>query len=268
MSVSENPGYAPLYRMVLLFEGAPEFDLEAAAENLSPILGSVKVEQDGQDWVLQVAEHTVDESGNECPARFRVRVTPKGEEEALSEDILRQSFQTPGAKDLAARITSQAIVVAENLDSLAVKDRQGLLGAMNRVVCGTSNAVGLLAPHLGQLFEAEAFMESPEPLFGFVGVRFFDGGPQGQVMDTMGLSALGLYDLQLHFRDLEPKEVSRALWIIARYVFDDEPTIKDGDTVTGIHGDPWKVRFERPLVPPDRIVLDLHPGEGFAAGQR
>ncbi len=88
-------------------------------------------------------------------------------------------------------------------------------------------------------------------------------------MDTRGLSEIGLHDLQCHFHDLDPNDVSGVLFNTAVYIFENGPVIESGNTVAGFkRGSKWACQFENALVPPEREVLDLNPGAPFAAGNR
>jgi hypothetical protein len=89
------------------------------------------------------------------------------------------------------------------------------------------------------------------------------------IMDTLGLAALGLPDLQCHFRTLVPGEVAAVLHNTAYYLFEHGDVIDDGHTVAGIEPESrWTCQHEKSLLKPSRIVLDLNPGPPFAAGGR
>jgi hypothetical protein len=87
-------------------------------------------------------------------------------------------------------------------------------------------------------------------------------------MDTLGLAALGLPDLQCHFHGLEVNEVAGLLYNTAWYVFENGDVIEDGQTVDGVDGHRWRCQHEVALVPPEREVLDINPGPRYAAGPR
>ena len=109
------------------------------------------------------------------------------------------------------------------------------------------------------------------PVYGFVNVRFYnlEGTDGDRVMDTLGLGALGLTDLQLHYRELAPGEVAAELYNIAVYLLENGDVIEDGHTVQGFTPeDRWRCRHEMSLMPPRRPVLDINPGPPFAAGDR
>ena len=105
---------------------------------------------------------------------------------------------------------------------------------------------------------------------GAINVRMFNLQPSGDVvMDTLGLGALGLPDLQCHFRNLDRQAVARLLYNTGWYVFSNGDVIADGHTIDSFApGARWRCRHEDALVPPAREVLDLDPGPPHAAGNR
>ena len=101
---------------------------------------------------------------------------------------------------------------------------------------------------------------------GAVNVRMFKvegpgkSGEGDTIMDTLGLGALGLPDLQCRFQQLEPEAVARVLYNTAWYTFTNGDVIDDGHTVPGVHhGSQWRCHHEDALVEPARVVLNLQP---------
>ncbi len=99
--------------------------------------------------------------------------------------------------------------------------------------------------------------------------RFFNIRNTGdQLVDTLGLYALGLPDVQYHYHDLDPDQVVNHAYNIAIYQFDNDAPIQPGDTVGAIESeDRWRCRYEHSLIQPVRNVLDIEAGE-FASGNR
>lgn len=117
-------------------------------------------------------------------------------------------------------------------------------------------------------------LDQPTDLMGFAtNIRMFrvEGRAPGEtVMDTMGMSAFGLPDLQCHFTGLHPADVAPLLYNIAFYLFENGDIIEDGNTIPGI-GDPnaqWVCQHEMALIGPKRPVLDIYPSVPYAAGER
>jgi Domain of unknown function (DUF4261) len=106
---------------------------------------------------------------------------------------------------------------------------------------------------------------------GLLNVRLFrvEGSNQDVVMDTLGLHVFGLPDLQCHCHDLELPRLAAYLRNAGNYIFERGDVIRDGDTIEGMHpGEKWRCLQERALIAPGRLVIDLDPGERYAAGQR
>ncbi len=84
-------------------------------------------------------------------------------------------------------------------------------------------------------------------------------------MDTVGLAALELPDVQCHFFGLDAAAVAALLDETARYLWSEGDVIGDGDTVPGTDGDPWACRREVALVDPPRDVIDVTPPDRHRA---
>jgi hypothetical protein len=107
-----------------------------------------------------------------------------------------------------------------------------------------------------------------DPLRVAVNLRHFhvEEGRSGEtVVDTRGLDALGLPDLQCHFVGLEPSVVAELLWRVARYLYEEGAVIEDGDAVTGPDDGEWRCRWEESLVDPPRDLLDIAPPAPYSA---
>jgi len=104
-----------------------------------------------------------------------------------------------------------------------------------------------------------------------INVRIYSisNSPGDQIMDTLGLAALGLPDLQCHFRGRDTGQLARLLYNTAYYVFEQGDMIKNGHTVEGLPpGSRWRCCREESILQPTRVVLDLDPGPPHAAGGR
>jgi hypothetical protein len=110
-----------------------------------------------------------------------------------------------------------------------------------------------------------------DPLFGILNVRIFniEGKKNEYIMDTLGLSAIGLCDLQCHFKNLDPNEISNILYSYGYYIFDNQDAVDYMTIVEGIsENDKWKCRHEVALAGPERVVLDINPGKEFTSENR
>lgn len=108
-------------------------------------------------------------------------------------------------------------------------------------------------------------------LFGALNVRLFniEGKENEYLMDTLGLSAVGLCDLQCHFKNLDPNEVSNILYSYGYYIFDNLDVAENMKTIEGVNkGEEWTCQHEVSLAKPERVVLDINPGKEFSSENR
>lgn len=131
----------------------------------------------------------------------------------------------------------------------------------------------------GKLFTAEMVREhgvSREDRFVYFGVnaRFFNiQGTDDQIVDTLGMYAVGLPDVQYHFHGLDPNRVVNHAYNVASYLFDRNAPVRSGETIDGLlNGNmsqevQWRCQYEDALIQPVRCVMDICPGE-WAAGNR
>lgn len=95
-----------------------------------------------------------------------------------------------------------------------------------------------------------------------VNVRMFRiENSEERIMDTMGLGAFGLPDVQCHFQNVNPTEIASLLYNYADYIFQKGDVIRDGDTIQVQPSDHWKCQHEMSMIEPSRIVVDVHPGK-------
>jgi hypothetical protein len=131
----------------------------------------------------------------------------------------------------------------------------------------------------GKLFTANQILEhniQREDRFIYFGVnaRFFNiQGTSDMLVDTLGLYAIGLPDVQYHFHDIEPKAVVNHAYNVASYIFDNNAPIKKDQTIDGIVDGQlsmeaqWRCHYEMSLIQPEREVIDICPGKN-ASGKR
>lgn len=115
-------------------------------------------------------------------------------------------------------------------------------------------------------------------IYSALNVRFFNVPHSNEfIVDSLGLSSIGLSDVQFHFKGLNPKKIADLTYRLAWYVLNtsaDEAPIRDGDTIDGLDEDgslnplvQWTCRYEDSIVEPLRPVLDIQAGK-YAVGER
>jgi hypothetical protein len=177
------------------------------------------------------------------------------------------------------RCTTSILVSDFMTRSLEYKTR---LGLFQKVLTSVLDVIPCQAIHWQssqQIIEPLTYLTAvasenyPDLQAGALNVRLFriiNEESQGDtLMDTIGLAALGLPDLQCHFRNLDVQAVAGILYNTGLYIFENGDVIEDGHTVAGINpNDKWLCQHEDSLLEPERVVLDVNPGYPFAAGNR
>ncbi len=186
---------------------------------------------------------------------------------AVLMPAVQQSWNWPEAREVGPRCRYGLLIsdlVARNLEARV------RLGLFVDVVAAAVEVTQPLAIHWvssqklsdpGELIRAVASGDPHQIGLAVLNVRLFniEGEPGGMVMDTLGLGALSLSDLQIHFQDLAPAQVAALLYNYALYILDRPDWLKEGATIPGVSGRNWTCLRGTALVPPKRPVWRLEP---------
>jgi hypothetical protein len=246
---------APLeaYRVQLLLDAPATFDVEALLYGL-PAEWAPRA--DGE-WI-RLAD-----------AELSVRVIGGVPLEAQS--ALQQTWDWPEAAASMAKVRD---AVELSLTSSGA-DRHQRLSRMQTVVEAALGLVETTAIHWvasERLVSVPAFRDAMThggaPTDAALNVRLFrvgDGRSGEGLMDTRGLAAFGLPDLECHFVGLDPGDVGRLLMAYADYVFDKGDVLHDDAMVRGVRShEEWECRRSRAKALPDRDVVALVPAAPHA----
>lgn len=131
----------------------------------------------------------------------------------------------------------------------------------------------------GKLFTAAAVRSHKIPrenrfLYFAVNVRSFNiEGTKDTLVDTFGMSALNLPDLQYHFQGLETNLVVNHAYNMLTYMYDKDNPIEDGETIDGMKDGTidkevqWKCHYTESLIQPSRKVIDINMNEYASKGR-
>lgn len=195
-------------------------------------------------------------------------------------NIVHQSWSLDDAAERINKCTHTRVVTEMMASPFDPDIRVDLFHGVLQAIVEQTNPHVIVFHHSEQAIAPGDYLQSCEypsiERLGAVNTRFYIVDKQGpdaesddMIMDTRGLEEIGLHDIQCHFRDLDPNEVSRVLYSTAMYVFENGPVIESGQTITGADpGSMWQCQFEESLLEPRRTVLDLHAGALHAAGER
>jgi hypothetical protein len=180
-----------------------------------------------------------------------------------------QTWDWPDADDALAGARASVLVTEMFAGPYGARDRIAALVGVVAALTAATGPVAVSWPTSQRVTDPGA--PASDGLGGLVNVRLFavSDDADEMVMDTCGLATLGLPDLQVHFRDLEPPRLAALLYATAGYLLEAGDVIADGNTISGLEGDEhWRCEHEDALVPPARRVLDIDPGDPYAAGRR
>ncbi|MCX7922002.1 MAG: DUF4261 domain-containing protein [Clostridia bacterium] len=272
-------GFARTYNVELLFEDKPKMPGEELLSVLGNCCGDVDILTKSEHLTALVfKDYLVEYKDGKAPAQCLIMKSDKQLDLQCYETALQQSWDWKEAKKAIDKC-KYSIVISDFLSSaLNYKTRVNIF---KNVLFSFLKIQPCLAMHWvtsQQIVNPNKYIqnfgdeENGNPIFGILNVRLFNisnGGDGDTLMDTIGLSAIGLPDLQCHFRGLDCNEIARILYTYGRYIYENGDVIGDGHTVQGITEDQkWKCRHEVSLVKPTREVLDINPGNPFAAGNR
>jgi hypothetical protein len=278
--VEERDGFARTYGVELLCVERPKIwkpRLLASLRQRCPGVASLDGKDNSEILSFIHTDHPVQLADGQIPAQTFIAQTDKKPTAGQYKSALEQSWNFPEARDIVERCTAAVLVTDLMSSALPYKER---LDLFQRALLAVLEVVPCEAIHwqpTQQMVSPAAYRDASQlsgsALFfaGAVNVRLFNitGSDNEIVMDTLGLGALGLPDLQCHFRNLEPSDVARVLYNAAWYVFEAGDVIEDGHTLQGTTpSSKWRCQHEDALVAPARVVVDMNPGPEHTAGCR
>jgi hypothetical protein len=278
--LNELGGFRPTYGVELLYADRPVLrkpDILRALKKRRPAVETLGDDSEEGPLAFVHPDHPVRLRDATIPAQTFIASTDKTISSETFESALQQTWNFPEARDVVSQCTAAVLFTDLMSSALPYKERlelfeQSLLAFLEYA---QPKAIHWLPTQriVDPVVYLRAAQESQSSLFfeGAVNVRLFNIKSSGDemVMDTLGLAAVGLPDLQCHFRTLDPGPVAHALYNLAFYVFQEGDIIDDGHTVQGVEpNSKWRAQHEDALVEPNRVVLDLDPGRPYSAGNR
>ena len=274
-------GFAQTYGVELFYESFPKnsrTEIARCVKERCPGAEFVGDDEKAHSLLFFHRDHLVTLADAKLPAQTVVFLTdqPFRITEALTES-LQQSWSFPGAADVVGRCRNTILVTDLMTSPLEYRER---LELFEDALAGILEALPALAIHwrpTGRFVNPQRFLEAYDGggsgrfFAGSLNVRFYNitNSPGDMLMDTLGLAALGLPDLQCHYRDLPPGQVAAVLANTGYYIFENGDVIENGHTLEGITvGSRWRCQHEESMLKPSRVVLDLDPGPTNAAGNR
>jgi len=188
-------------------------------------------------------------------------------EAEISEEAFQQNWHWKDANETAKRCKYEILVSDFMTRTLDYKTRLELFMNFLVAVSKATNPQVVYSINSQKLIEPGSLIKSwdgqkKETLFGIANVRLFNiaNGDTGDIlMDTVGLSFLGLPDFQLRFTTLNESKVAELLWNYAYYIFEQGDVIETGNTLLGLEpNSKWKCERQISLAGPERVVINCN----------
>lgn len=264
-----SEGNAPVeaYAADILYTETPLITGNELQEALEQRIGAVEAERGGAagSFLFQFPDLADPSREGGAPVGCSVE---RGDGPLDEPTIARALAQTRDWKDAgnAARAHEARLVVTDRRAAgLAYKNRLRIFQDVVAAVTSCATPTAILWHASGKFVNPLALTRAPKPsekrdaLQGAVALRRLPPPDKGAKMtiDTLGLAALGLPDLEVIVRLEDPARVEGFLLSIARYVFDLGDVLPDGRVVKGPTGDRWILKRTRAANVPSREVLHL-----------
>ncbi len=281
--LQDKAEFQNIYFMHLLFREKPEQpDIQTIRAALTERFGEVDVVNPKTELAaFAIRKYPVTYKDDAVvPAQVLIMEAQEFEQESIDGFARSQLWNVPDGDELLESCRYQVMIFDMMSAGLEYKQRCELLMDWLETALGLfPDCTAVWIKPAGKLFTADQVRNHRIPRgdrFVYFGVnaRFFNiQGTDDQVVDTLGMYAIGLPDVQYHFHGLDPDAVVNHAYNVASYQFDQNAPIESGETVDGLLDGQmsrevqWKCQYEEALIQPVRCVLDVCAGE-YASGGR
>lgn len=291
LAADQDFGFARVYTIELKYKNKPDFSRKRLYEKMTLYTGTLEQpEEQKSERGLAVWEpseqsdtdmlhffhlnYPVKFADGDMPAQTSLMPAPHRPASAY-ETAVQQAWHWPNAEAVIGECRHSVFLTDMMASGLPPKDRLRLISGALRAVLETAPCDAVYFRESDKLLEPGDYLTAIEAggiLYGAMNVRFFNVQGTGSereemLMDTVGLTALGVPDVQCHYFDLEPGEVAQQITNLGYYLFDAGDVIKDGETFGPTEHMRWRCEHQYALAGPHRIVLDVDPGHPHYAGK-
>ena len=261
----------------LHFSQLPHYDWDAIKARAEAILGDEidTSRSKGNSFSLFHKQHLVKYTDGGFPVQTALITANQPIDINCYASDIEQSWGFRDCETTLKQSRHTLLVIEMMAKSVDPTQRIRLFHGVLQATIEVTQPDALVFKHSQQVVQPNVYLaavnEDPIMRPGAMNVRFFNitNSDGDMLMDTRGLNEIGLHDLQCHFHDCDPNDVSNLLFNTAIYIFENGAVIESGNTVAGIEADSkWICQFEDSLLEPKRELLDLNPGFQYASGNR
>jgi len=266
-NAADPNGFAVTYGFGLLYEKEPTFDVASLVARLSPEMKVEIVSQSSAVVQLAHTDHLIVAVDGEIPALTNIVRWFKPLDASDFDDALAQTWDWPEAEDVVARCRYKWLVSDLTGAYLPYKERFQPISTVAIAMTELTNPSAVHWEPAGCIVQPTRLRRR---LRFYCNVRLHNivNHKGDELMDTLGLAAIGLIDGQCLYRGLDSSEMARWMYGLAGQIFTKGAFIKDGEATAGLNAaEKWICRRETSLIPPARTVVDATP-RGKHAGHR
>lgn len=249
----------------LFFETKPEIDKKKILAELKKRFRQVETTGDDSALTFFFPDYTTVFSAGRVAAQGLVMVSEAG----INPDRFTNAFQQSWHWNEAEAVLENCKYEVNLIDMMSKGlPHQARLDFFQRFLCAVLKATEPLAVYfrnsekLIEPFDMLQACDDEQPAFlhGAMSVRLFTVGNSEMLMDTLGLHAYGLPDIECRFSNYEPGAIARVLTDLAYDVFETGDAIGGNTTVQGIGANPkWKTQLTDAKTTPARLVMSIEP---------
>jgi hypothetical protein len=279
--LGDNGEFQRLFKIHLLFEEKPNKpDTKTIQEALEKKFGKTEiVSGDKALTSFAVNKYSVAYKEGSLPPQVLMMDVQPFQQDTISELERTQLWDVKNSGEILSNCKYRLIISDMMAAGLEYKERCDLLvGWLEAALSLFPTCTAIWVPSAGKLLTTEQVMnyrvDQDKFIFLYVNVRFFTiQNTEDMVVDTLGLYAIGLPDVQYHFHHFDPNHVVGHAYNVASYLFNQNAPIKHGETIDGLEGGQisrdvqWPCHYEDSLIQPVREVMDICMAE-YASGKR
>lgn len=273
-----SDGFAETYSVEFYMKEKPIILETQLLENIKKYCGNVKIiSNQDENLTFGFMDYILDYRNVSVPVTMMISISDEEPESEKLRRSLEQSWNYDKDKESIKSCKFKVLVTDLMAIGLEYTKRVELFQKALYAIVELIPCEGINFHIAEQVISREDYIENNplsdeyDPLFGILNVRLFEieGQKNEYIMDTLGLSAIGLCDLQCHFKNLDTSGISNILYSYGYYIFDNQDAVENMTTVEGNSPNvKWKCRHEVALVKPERVVLDINPGKEFSSENR
>ncbi|MEI0566933.1 DUF4261 domain-containing protein [Brachyspira pulli] len=274
----DEANFSHVYFYKLLFEEKPTLpNIELVKQKIRKFYDDIDVvSSDNGIYSIAINDLKVKyQDEKEVPAQILMPDAMEFDYTSISDYYYSQMWDIKEPKELIKNCNYEIMLSDFLAAGLDYKERTTLLNNWLYISLQLfNNCVAVYNEQSGKLLLPEQILNNNYPkdfrfLLSGVNIRLFNvQDSKDVIVDTLGMYAIGLPDIQYHFHDLNVNEIISHALNIAAYIFDKGDIIKSGDTIQSIFENvQWKCQYEKSLLKPHREILDINTLE-YASGKR